>query len=49
MKNGMIYDIGSHDELVDNGEHYAEMWNAQAQWYKEQIVFNISFFLLDTD
>ena len=33
MKNGEIAEIGSHDELLNSGGIYAEMYAAQAEWY----------------
>jgi len=30
---GRVAEYGSHDELVGLGGRYAEMWNAQAQYY----------------
>lgn len=33
MDGGKIVDIGTHEELVSRPGKYAEMWNAQAQWY----------------
>ena len=34
MKDGVIDDIGNHDELVRRKGHYADMWAAQAKWYE---------------
>lgn len=31
--NGELAEYGSHEQLVDNGRLYAEMWRAQAQYY----------------
>ena len=36
MKDGVIEDIGSHDELMARGGEYARMVNAQAAWYTEE-------------
>ncbi|MCL1858663.1 MAG: ABC transporter ATP-binding protein/permease [Oscillospiraceae bacterium] len=33
MKDGEIAEIGSHDELVQKGGAYADMYDAQAGWY----------------
>jgi len=34
MKDGVIDDIGNHEELVGRKGHYADMWAAQAKWYE---------------
>ncbi|MCL2772559.1 MAG: ABC transporter ATP-binding protein/permease [Oscillospiraceae bacterium] len=34
MKDGEIVQIGSHDELMQTGGLYADMYKAQAGWYK---------------
>lgn len=31
---GELAEYGSHEQLVDNGKLYAEMWQAQAQYYQ---------------
>lgn len=31
--NGELAEYGSHEQLVDNGRLYAEMWRSQAQYY----------------
>ncbi len=36
MDKGSIVDIGSHYELMDKGGLYADMYNAQAEWYAER-------------
>lgn len=33
MDKGRIIGIGTHEELMNLGKKYAEMFNAQAQWY----------------
>jgi len=33
MKNGTIDEIGTHEELMNAGGHYAVMYNSQAKWY----------------
>ena len=33
MRDGEIAEIGSHDDLVRSGGVYADMYNAQAEWY----------------
>ena len=33
LKDGQLLDIGSHDELMHNCPHYAELYNMQAQFY----------------
>lgn len=35
MDNGEIVERGSHDVLVAAGGHYAELWAAQAEYYKD--------------
>ena len=35
MKDGVIDDVGTHDELMARGGVYAEMTAAQAEWYKD--------------
>ncbi len=32
--NGELVEYGSHEQLVGNGKLYAEMWQAQAQYYQ---------------
>lgn len=34
MRNGKIVGMGKHDELLENNEFYAYLWNEQAKWYK---------------
>jgi len=34
FKDGQIVEDGSHAELMNNNGHYAEMYRAQAKWYK---------------
>lgn len=34
LKNGSIIEDGTHDELLKAGGEYAQMWEAQSQWYK---------------
>lgn len=36
MDNGKIINIGKHDELLSQHGKYADMWAAQAQWYKRE-------------
>jgi len=36
MDKGSIVDIGSHYELMEKGGLYADMYNAQAEWYAER-------------
>lgn len=35
MEEGRIAERGSHRELLENGGVYAEMWKAQAEYYKD--------------
>lgn len=35
MEEGRIAERGSHRELLENGGVYAEMWGAQAEYYKD--------------
>lgn len=35
MDNGRIAERGSHDELLDKGGVYKELWTAQAEYYKD--------------
>lgn len=34
MDNGHVDDRGTHSQLLEHNGRYAEMWNAQAQYYK---------------
>lgn len=34
LKNGMIEESGSHQELMGKGGYYAELYKAQEQWYQ---------------
>jgi ATP-binding cassette subfamily B protein len=33
ISDGHITQIGSHDELMEQGGIYADMFNSQKQWY----------------
>ena len=33
MKNGEIEEIGTHDELIQEGKEYTRLYTAQEQWY----------------
>ena len=35
MKDGEIAEIGTHNELIEKGGEYTQMYTAQQQWYKE--------------
>ncbi|MBQ5312131.1 MAG: ABC transporter ATP-binding protein [Oscillospiraceae bacterium] len=35
MDNGEIAERGSHDELLAHNGHYAKLWSAQAEYYKD--------------
>ncbi|MCR4617001.1 MAG: ABC transporter ATP-binding protein/permease [Lachnospiraceae bacterium] len=37
FKEGRMVEYGSHDELMDKGGEYAQMFNVQAQYYKEGV------------
>lgn len=34
LKDGIIDDIGTHEELINKGGLYSEMYRTQAQWYE---------------
>jgi ABC-type multidrug transport system, ATPase and permease components len=34
LKNGVIDDMGAHDELMSKKGYYYELWNSQAKWYE---------------
>jgi len=34
LKDGVIDDIGSHNELLGKKGHYYELWNSQSKWYE---------------
>jgi len=34
MENGAVAAIGTHEQLLEQGGKYAELWNSQAQWYQ---------------
>ncbi|MCL1863566.1 MAG: ABC transporter ATP-binding protein/permease [Defluviitaleaceae bacterium] len=36
LKKGQLIEDGTHHELMTKNGHYAEMYNAQAQWYAEK-------------
>ncbi|MCL2199814.1 MAG: ABC transporter ATP-binding protein/permease [Defluviitaleaceae bacterium] len=38
LKKGRLIEDGTHHELMEKNGHYAEMYNAQAQWYMEEAV-----------
>ncbi len=35
FKDGTVVEEGTHEELLTNGSEYSQLWNAQAQHYKE--------------
>ena len=35
LKDGMIDDIGTHEQLISKGGLYSEMYKTQAQWYEQ--------------
>jgi ATP-binding cassette subfamily B protein len=34
LENGMMKELGSHEELLEQGGHYAELFSLQAAGYK---------------
>ena len=34
MRDGVIDDVGTHEELIEKGGYYAEMYAKQAEWYQ---------------
>jgi len=40
MDNGKIVDMGTHNELVQRCEVYADMYNSQSEWYTESPVLD---------
>ena len=40
LKDGELVDMGTHEELIKAGRHYAEMFRAQAEWYEGSVAFN---------
>ena len=34
MKEGRIFERGSHEELISAGSRYAQLYNMQAQYYR---------------
>lgn len=34
MKDGLVDDVGTHDELIAKGGHYARLYESQAEWYQ---------------
>ena len=36
MDKGEISDFGTHEELLNRGGKYADMWQAQAKWYEKR-------------
>ena len=43
LDNGKIVEKGSHADLMKNNGLYAEMFNAQADWYKTEDLEAISY------
>ena len=35
LKDGQVEEIGNHDELINRQGHYWQMFEAQAEWYRE--------------
>ena len=40
FQNGKIIECGTHSELISKGGTYTEMFNAQAQFYREKPDYN---------
>lgn len=36
LENGHLVEVGTHDELMDQGGIYAEFFHSQAQWYSQE-------------
>lgn len=41
FKDGEMIEYGTHDELLNAGGAYAEMFEIQAQYYKDEEVVNV--------
>jgi ATP-binding cassette subfamily B protein len=39
LKDGLLIEDGSHDELLNNDGEYADFFNSQAKWYKNPELF----------
>ena len=35
LKDGIIDDMGTHEQLISKGGLYSEMYRTQAQWYEQ--------------
>jgi ABC-type multidrug transport system fused ATPase/permease subunit len=40
IKDGVVAELGSHDELIKHNGSYAEMFNIQSHYYKTDICAN---------
>lgn len=36
ISKGRVVDTGTHEELLERGGIYADMWKAQKQWYQKK-------------
>ncbi|MFB5266026.1 ABC transporter ATP-binding protein [Paenibacillus enshidis] len=41
LKNGVLVEQGNHDELIQLGGEYKAMFQAQAEWYQEENVYDV--------
>ena len=37
LHNGQVVEQGTHAELMSDHQYYAQMFEAQSEWYKEQV------------
>lgn len=40
LKNGVLVEQGNHDELIQLGGEYKAMFQAQAEWYQEENIYD---------
>jgi len=41
LKNGVLVEQGNHDELIQLGGEYKTMFQAQAEWYQEEKIYDV--------